>query len=137
MIYIYIYIYLLYDEREFGQLKHSIYLIYQYLQYLPTSFTRRVPQGRKIYSRVISDFEWFGNRIFDAKYNYHGYASGAYSGAKDVIIHCLVLYLNHLDRVCIYVCISMYMWYVIYIYIYLYTYAINIVYWNTKTSHIY
>ena len=86
---------------------------------------------------MISDFEWFGNRIFDAKYNYHGYASGAYSGAKDVIIHCLVLYLNHLDRVCIYVCISMYMWYVIYIYIYIYTYAINIVYWNTKTSHIY
>ena len=54
---IYIYIYLLYDEREFSQLKHSIYLTYQYLKYLPTSFTRKVPQVRKIYSRVICDFE--------------------------------------------------------------------------------
>ena len=51
------------------------------------------------------------NGIFDFRYNYYGHASAAYwvlqlprveqmTTAKEFIIHRLVLYLNHLDRVC-------------------------------------
>ena len=58
------------------------------------------------------------NRIFDVKYNYYGYVSAAYwvlqlpvikvfiargeqvTTGKELIIHRLVLDLDHLERVC-------------------------------------
>ena len=81
-------------------------------QYLPTSFTQRLLQGRKCYSGVICDVAWFrieyltSNiiivvmlQLFIEFSNCQWFIIHRLLFITQFIIHCLVLDLDHLDRV--------------------------------------